>query len=397
MLLSTPSYGLSFGMLKVHSFLEQPLDASISYSNTPADGVTLGDGSCIETVRDAASESGLPVIQKVQLQLEGDERAGVLRLRTLHAVGEPVAVIRLRSHCDKTGHVVREFTFFLDPQPELRISNEQPAGMASGPVNLPQTTAIKQPRKQIDVPSKEIWTVKRGDTLTGIARHFEPEPGRQKRMARAILASNPAIRNADLIGIGQKLVIPDLTVLYAANAAQPEPTPLRAERSTRPTPPRKPRKQAATDLPPPEVKHAAPATESETEFKVKLSPTQSTGVAGLQARNAGSGDGGVTPMGNADDSTAEMLALNAKIETLEQQMFSLKQQIDQPAGNSPATTDTPAATLPATPAVRRADSASGVSTEQRASEGLLPGWMLPVAAGVVAGALGWLAYRRFRR
>ena len=66
-------------------------------------------------MRDAASESGLPVIQKVQLQLEGDERAGVLRLRTLHAVGEPVTVIRLRSHCDKTGHVVREFTFFLDP------------------------------------------------------------------------------------------------------------------------------------------------------------------------------------------------------------------------------------------------------------------------------------------
>ena len=185
-------------------------------------------------------------------------------------------------------------------------------------------------------------------------------------MAQAILASNPAIRNADLIGIGQKLVISRsggaLRRLERSTANQHHCAP----NAPRPTPPANRASKTATDLPPPEVKHAAPATESGNRVQRSSSAPQSPG--GRARAECGQWGWWRYANGNADDSTAEMLAECQDIETLEQQMFQ-SQAADrstrrQFAGSDRHTSGHP----PATPAVRRADSASGVSTEQRASE-----------------------------
>lgn len=387
--LALSQYGnaLSLGMLKVHSYLEQPLDASISYSNSPADGVTLGDGSCLEVDRDKQqSDTGLPVISRIQIQVDGTEQSGVLRIRTLTPIGDPVAVIRLRNQCDRSGHIVREFTFFLDPQPEIRLKGNEEPPKVSTRINLPHATTAPRVKRQIDVPTKEIWTVKRGDTLTGITRHFQPDPDKQKALAKAILASNPAIRNANRINIGQKLTIPELTVLYAANAVssggqrgEPE-----QPAETRPSP-----KQPQADTPPSQpLRQAGNADASgEVEYKLKLSPTRSAAAAtDKPAAGSGGSHGGI----DSDDKTAEMLALNEKISNLEQQMYTLRLQLEQ-AATRPAPAKNVATAKPA------AATSPQISSENEGDGALpLPVWLLAGAGGLVLGGAGFLIYRRRR-
>lgn len=392
MVLSPDSHALSFGMIKVHSYLEQPLDASISYSNSPADGVTLGDGSCIQIDRDKSSESGLPVITKLQLQLDGSEQSGVLRIRSIGPIGEPVAVIRLRNQCDNSGNIVREFTFFLDPQPEIRLKGENDVPKGAGRINLPQSAAPVHIKKQRDVPTKEIWTVKRGDTLTRIAQHFEPDPAQQKAMAKAILASNPSVRSADLINIGQKLAIPDLTVLYAANAVNPDkaagsriPAEALARNRARPQ---------DQETPPQPTRHAGNAADSGApEYQLKLTPTQPGGMPpGKNDSGSGGPRHGAT---DSDDKTAEMLALNEKISNLEQQMESLRLQLQMaPRMAAPGTAAAPGATAPTAGSTGKPAKAKPVIGSVEAAEQGMPTWALAGAGGVLAAAIAYLVYRR---
>lgn len=389
--LSPIAHAISFGMLKVHSYLEQPLDATLTYSNNPAEISGIIERNCIEIDRDKASESGLPVISKVQVQLEGNDISGVIRLRGNGPLSEPVAVIRLRSNCDSSNSVVREFTFFLDPQPEIRFKNgdDKPAAAAS-PIQLPRSVSVPKVKKQIDVPTKEIWTVKRGDTLTAIARHFQPAKEGQKELARAIMASNPDIKNANHIDIGQKLVIPELTALYAANAA-PSSSDANAAASAPVVHRNKKQDQSDTSkADAPAVRYAKPAPADETvSYKVKLSPTQSgnvdNGKAGEDARKSQ----GKTNVVDADDKTAEMLALNSKIAQLEEQMLAMRVQLETKQAPLAATAKPdvkPAATKPA-PVQPTA------ATSSNEGNGL-PLWMLAPAGGVLLAGLVYLQRRR---
>lgn len=389
--LSPDSHALSFGMIKVHSYLEQPLDASISYSNSPADGVTLGDGSCIQIDREKSSESGLPVITKLQLQLDGTEQSGVLRIRSIGPIGEPVAVIRLRNQCDNSGNIVREFTFFLDPQPEIRLKGDNDAPRSVSRINLPQSAAPVHIKKQRDVPTKEIWTVKRGDTLTRIAQHFQPDPAQQKSMAKAILASNPSIKSADLINVGQKLMIPDLTVLYAANAVNPDKTAngrVQAE-----VPARNRAKPQDQETPPPPTRHAGNGTDTGApEYQLKLTPTQ---PGGTPAGTDGSAAGGARRGGvDSDDKTAEMLALNEKISNLEQQMEALRLQLQMaPRMAAHGTAAAPGATPTSATVGKPAKAKPAISSVEPIEPGI-PTWAFASAGGMLAATIAYLVYRR---
>lgn len=391
--LSPIAHAISFGMLKVHSYLEQPLDATLTYSNNPAEISGIIERNCIEIDRDKASESGLPVISKIQVQIEGNDSSGVIRLRGSGPLSEPVAVIRLRSNCDSSNSVVREFTFFLDPQPEIRFKNgdDKPAAAAS-PVQLPRSSAVPKVKKQIDVPSKEIWTVKRGDTLTAIARHFQPAKEGQKELAKAIMASNPDIKNANHIDIGQKLVIPELTALYAANAA-PSSTDANAAASA-PVVHRNQKQDQSdrTKADAPTVRYAKPATVDESvAYKVKLSPTQSGNAAKDKVGDDAHNSQGKTNVVDADDKTAEMLALNSKIAQLEEQMLAMRVQLQTKQAPLAATAkpDTVPATAKPAPTQPAATAPSGEGNG-------LPLWMLAPAGGVLLAGLVYLQRRRNR-
>lgn len=384
--LSPHAHALSFGMLKVHSYLEQPLDATLSYSNNPGEVSGIAERNCIEIDRDKSSDSGLPVVNRIQLQIDGNDVSGTIRLRSSHALSEPVAVIRLRNSCDNTNIVVREFTFFLDPQPQIRYTDES---TSAAPVQLPKTlSAAPKPRKQIDVPTHEIWTVKRGDTLTAITRHFQANREGQKQLAKAILASNPQIKNPNLIELGAQLVIPELSALYASNAATPEGEEAPAGAASRAVQRNKQQTPASADKAP-AVRYAkAPGSESEPSYKLKLSPTRNEGDSTGKSDEAAQTGQGKRNNIDSDDKTAEMLALNEKISQLEEQMHSLRVQLQLQT--------TPPAAAPAKAAAKPAATAApqpALDSTSETGDGL-PLWLLAPAGGVLVAGLGYLQWRR---
>ena len=180
MVLNPDSHAPSFGMIRfIRIWNNRSMRRSVS--NSPADGVTLG----MAASRSIGKKLGKWPAgnRRLQLQLDGSEQSGVLRIRSIGPIGEPVAVIRLRNQCDNSGNIVREFTFFLDPQPEIRLKEKtmrRKVPAASICRRAPRQYTQKKQRRTV----KEIWTVKRGDTLTHIAQHFEPDPAQQKAMAK---------------------------------------------------------------------------------------------------------------------------------------------------------------------------------------------------------------------
>lgn len=390
--LSPIAHALSFGQLKVHSYLEQPLDATLSYSNNPGEINGIVERGCIEIDRDRVSDSGLPVVSRIQLQIDGNDVSGTIRLRSNQPLSEPVAVIRLRNTCDRSNTVVREFTFFLDPQPEIRYKDRDDSG-ASAPIQLPRTaTVAPRPKKQIDVPTKEIWTVKRGDTLTAITRHFQPNKEGQKQLAKAILASNPQVKNPNLIELGQQLVIPELTTLYAANAAPGSSNEPAADVAARVSQRGQKREQPPAGEDAPAIRYAKPApADAEVSYKVKLSPTRNEGDSkGKGEDDAYRGKGKQNSV-DSDDKTAEMLELNAKISQLEEQMQALRVQLQ--TSQAPLVKAAQPVAKPDAPAKPAAASQPAVGTATQTGDGL-PLWMLAPVGGVLLAGLGYLQWRR---
>ena len=83
--------------------------------------------------------------------------------------------------------------------PALFFSKNTPAAVAS-PTTSPSTTASLAPTAS-PASTPLTYTVKAGDTLTKIANKF-------KTTQSAILKANPSLKNANLIAVGQVLVIP---------------------------------------------------------------------------------------------------------------------------------------------------------------------------------------------
>lgn len=276
-------------------------------------------------------------------------------------------------------------------QPEIRYKDRDD-NAASAPIQLPRTTNVApRPKKQIDVPTKEIWTVKRGDTLTAIARHYQPNKDGQKQLAKAILASNPQVKNPNLIELGQQLVIPELTALYAANAA-PGSSDDSAAAAARVSQRGQKREQTPTKDDAPAVRYAKPApADAEVSYKVKLSPTRNEGDSKGKGENDAYRGKGKQNSVDSDDKTAEMLELNEKISQLEEQMQALRVQLQ--TSQAPLVKAAPPASKPEAPAKPAAAPQPAVGTATQSGDGL-PLWMLAPVGGVLLAGLGYLQWRR---
>jgi LysM repeat protein len=77
-----------------------------------------------------------------------------------------------------------------------------PGGVPAAPVPTatPASTATPRPTAR-PAPSGTVYVVKRGDTLYAIAT-------RHHLTLKALLAANPQIANANVLKIGQRIVIP---------------------------------------------------------------------------------------------------------------------------------------------------------------------------------------------
>ncbi|MEW9897589.1 LysM peptidoglycan-binding domain-containing protein [Chitinivorax sp. PXF-14] len=369
----------TLGPLQVRSYLQEPFDASISFSHVELSGKRELFG-CFELDRSGGSENGFPVISNATLSVEGSPEQGTLRIATPNPVTEPVALVRIKFRCDANADSLREYTFFLDPAPQDRVRDEAapvPPSQVFLPVVRVLATKPKAAEPAAETGEKTTWTVRKGDTLQRISRRYQPgSKNRQKQLAQAIIDANPNIRNPDRIRIGQALVIPELLETREKFAAPPA-------AKAGPSSPAEP---------PPPKHRTAPIVASQTEYRVKLSATKNDADAGTKDDLGGTGKPSATH--ENDDKTAQLLALNDKIRELEAQVAALQIELKRQSTAPAAASGTAAPAKAATP---RPAPQIPVASTLKPDAPVSPYAALGIGvaiAGLTAGGLTWMRKRR---
>ena len=125
-----PALAIGLGDLSVHSYLQQPLHATVEVLSAPS---TL-DADCLSL---SASNNGLPAPVQARFRIERTGENALLRITTQSPVRDPVAQFVLTSDCE--GRLQREYVLLLDPPPQIepiRLAEphaEQGATVTSAP------------------------------------------------------------------------------------------------------------------------------------------------------------------------------------------------------------------------------------------------------------------------
>lgn len=237
---------LGLGELTLHSALNQKLNAEVKLLN-------VGDLSRNEILPNLASheEFARAGVERIffltsirfDVRLKSDG-SGVIKLTTDKIVREPFLNFLVELHWP-SGRILREYTVLLDPP----IFSETPASAVSqattrpAPPKAPDPRPEKSAEKTVSRPSVassrpstpsprptragtdgEEVTVKKNDTLWGIARDHRPSNEVTIRQTMlAIQRNNPHAfirNNINLLKAGQKLRIPSVDQVRSLSSAE---------------------------------------------------------------------------------------------------------------------------------------------------------------------------------
>ncbi len=238
--LPLPAFALGLGKLTVLSGLGQPLSAQIE--------LTSAQREELDTLRARIADSSVyrdnnvqyaPSLSRARITLEqGANNTPYLRVTTAQAVNDPFLDMIVEISW-ATGRVVRDYTFLLDPpggetqavEPVPAIVGQTTPGRApragrraaadaapaSGPASAAPASA--------PADASGGYTVKRGDTLSKIAKEYKPESVSLEQMLVATFRSNEAAfdgKNMNRLRSGQILTIPqaDQVATIPASDAQ---------------------------------------------------------------------------------------------------------------------------------------------------------------------------------
>jgi pilus assembly protein FimV len=230
--LGSQAHAVGLGNIEVSSKLNQPLNARIKLMSIPRqDMQNLGNIKVRLASAEAFKRAGLerPVVLsnlKFSVESSGDTSADI-RISSSQPLKEPFVNFLLEVDWPN-GRILREYTVLLDPP---LYKAESPA-----PVAAPKTKAVEsegdapapvKSKKAItsrpaaaplpeDVPvTGETYTVKRGDSLAGIANKMRSGSGTtQREMMQAIFDANPDAfinRNINRLRSGVVLQTPALS------------------------------------------------------------------------------------------------------------------------------------------------------------------------------------------
>lgn len=179
-------HAAGLGKLSVTSALGQPLAAEIELF--AADKAELDSLSASlasdQAFRDARVEFS-PVLSSLRFTVEKRPNGrAVLKVSSSRPVNDPF-IDMLVELSWASGRLVREYTMLLDPPGMSSVQTVSPVAVAparapvAAPAAAPQVTAAPAtPRPSAPAPQAAVpdrVTVKRGDTLTGIANRVRPE------------------------------------------------------------------------------------------------------------------------------------------------------------------------------------------------------------------------------
>jgi pilus assembly protein FimV len=211
------AFALGLGKLTVLSGLGQPLSAQIELSSAQRDELDslrarIADSSVYRDNNVAYPGS----LTRARITLEqGANGAPYLRVVTPQAVNDPYLDMIVEISW-ATGRVVRDYTFLLDPP------GSETQAVAPAPAIVAESTPAQAPRGSrvpVQAPaaagpaagSEGTYAVKRGDTLSKIAKDYKPENVSLEQMLVATFRSNEGAfdgKNMNRLRSGQIITIP---------------------------------------------------------------------------------------------------------------------------------------------------------------------------------------------
>ncbi|WP_374692135.1 FimV/HubP family polar landmark protein [Accumulibacter sp.] len=418
-----PGHAAGLGKLTVFSGLGQPLRAELEVF---ASREELAGLKAQVASPEAFKQAGVEYTAILSgLALSVDKRPNgqaVIRLTSARPINEPFVDVLVELNWP-TGRLLREYTFLLDP-PEF-AARSAPAPSVARPIVAATPPAESRPAEErAPRPPRQraseqrppagdggaTYEVKRGETLSQIARELKPEGVSLDQMLLGLFRANPDAfdqGNINRLRAGKVLSVPDRAALETIPNAEAKTVivaqsadwgayrkKLGAAAADAPAREEGPRQQAAGRVSTRVEDKAAGPVEPRDQLKVsrtepadaKLQPAPKRGDEDLIAKEKALRDANER-LASLERNVAELQRL---LEMKSQTLADLERQSAGKAAATPPTTQPPAATVggaaapsPAAPVVAAAPAAAPTPTPVAAAPAAAPASQ-PAESGVPA-------------
>ena len=230
------AHALTLGPIRVLSHLGQPLSARIPLLdlNDPEGQTLLAQMASPYAYRQAGLQAD-PVLPFIRVTLANDRQGHpYIHLATQRPVWSPYLDLMITLAWQETLpqgptlHLSRDYTILLDP-PTEGAAPLQESGASTQDGAAPSTSAAHQDAGASSAnpiaaaksapASVHLLSVRRGDTLWGVAHRLASSNESMTKMADAIWRLNPhafVAQNPNLLRVGSRLRIPDAAQVRAA-------------------------------------------------------------------------------------------------------------------------------------------------------------------------------------
>ena len=334
--LPATTLALGLGKLTVDSSLGQPLSAHVELTAAQKDELDSLSAKVADPSVYRDNNVQYPgVLSRARVVVEQNPNGPPqLKVTTSQAVNEPYLDLIVEVNW-ATGRVVRNYTFLLDPPGTLQAQAVAPPAVVraeaaprparSEPAPRAAPAAAPAPRA-----SGDTYTVRRGDTLSKIAKEYKPENVNLEQMLVALFRSNESAfdgRNMNRLRSGQILTIPP-----ADQAASVAPKDAMQVVKVQAADWRAYRDRVAANAP---ATEGAPSRQAAggkitTAVEDKAAPTQAGKDQLRVSREAGKAAGGAA-VAQAEQSTANEKALrdaNSRIAELEKTLKDMQRAVE---------------------------------------------------------------------
>lgn len=228
-LLSPPAaYSAGLGKLTVNSALGQPLRAEVDLLTDPGEDVSSLSAqlASLEAFKQA-NIARAPVLRTLKFTIaKRADGQPYLEISSAEPINDPFLDMLVELDW-ASGRLVREYTVLLDP-PGFRETQAHPAAPATAPAAPAPLAEVPKPAETARKASPPTGPatygpVKRGDTLSKIARGVKVEGIDLDQVLVGLFRSNPdafAGHNMNRLKVGRIIHIPEATQLAAVDRAE---------------------------------------------------------------------------------------------------------------------------------------------------------------------------------
>lgn len=217
--LPATALALGLGKLTVDSSLGQPLSAHVELTAAQKEELdSLAAKVADQSVYRDNNVQYPAALSRARVTIEQSANGPPqLKVTTQQAVNDPYLDLIVEVNW-ATGRVVRNYTFLLDPP---GASEKQAVAPAAAPIRAeaPQSRGARAERAERGAPAAasanagqgDTYTVRRGDTLSKIAKVYKPENVSLEQMLVALVRSNESAfedKNMNRLRTGQILNVP---------------------------------------------------------------------------------------------------------------------------------------------------------------------------------------------